>query len=154
MGNMNPKWQRFAEEYLVDLNMTAAYKRAGYKAKGHAAETNAARLLKNAEVQKLVQAGRDKVSQKTLVSVEFVIEGLKEVAQRCMERVPVMAGQGKDRKQAKNAKGEGVWEFDSSGANRAFELLGKHVGAFTENTDDDAPPVQRVEIVIKDGRKV
>lgn len=29
-------------------------------------------------------------------------------------------------------KSEGVWEFDSAGANRALELLGKHLKLFTD----------------------
>lgn len=151
---LTPKQRRFGEEYLVDLNMTAAYKRAGYSACGHSAEVAASRLMSNVELQRFIQENQEKISKKTLVTVEYVVEGLKEVAQRCMQRVPVMVGQGKERKQAKNENGEGVWEFDSSGANRAFELLGKHVGVFSEDAgDEDVTPVKRVEIVIKDGRK-
>jgi phage terminase small subunit len=41
---------RFVHEYAVDWNATAAYKRAAYKATGHAAEVNASRLLKRAHV--------------------------------------------------------------------------------------------------------
>lgn len=33
--------ERFVAEYLIDLNKTAAYKRAGYRARGHSAEVNA-----------------------------------------------------------------------------------------------------------------
>lgn len=153
MSNMNPRWQKFAEEYLVDLNASAAYKRAGYKATGNAAEVCAARLLRNAQVQALIQEGREKVSKKTLVTVAFVIEGLREVAQRCMQRVPVMVGQGKDRKQARTAEGEGVWEFDSSGANRSLELLGKHAGAFSDDDSEDLPMPTVVNVNVINGRK-
>lgn len=48
---LTPKQKRFADEYLIDLNATAAYKRAGYIASGNAAEVNASRLLSNAKVQ-------------------------------------------------------------------------------------------------------
>lgn len=162
MANMNPKWQRFAEEYLVDLNATAAYKRAGYKAIGNAAETAAARLLRNVQVQEFIQAGREKASKKTLVTVEFVINGLKDVAQRCMQRVPVMVGQGKERRQATveiedpktgDRVTAGVWEFDSSGANRSLELLGKHVGAFIESDSEDLPMPTSVTVNVINGRK-
>ena len=44
-GKLSPKQKRFIEEFLLDLNGTAAYKRAGYDAKGHGAEVNAAKLL-------------------------------------------------------------------------------------------------------------
>lgn len=159
---LNPMQERFAHEYLVDLNMTEAYKRAGYKASGHAAETNASRLLKNAEVQKIIQAGRQEVAKKTLVTVGFVIDGLKEVAQRCLQRVPVMVGQGKERKQAQEytedpATGEevlaNVWTFDSGGANRSLELLGKHAGAFAQDDAEDLPMPISVSVSVYDGRK-
>jgi hypothetical protein len=52
---LTAKQRRFAAEYLQDMNATAAYRRAGYKARGHAAEVNACRLLRNAEVQRLVR---------------------------------------------------------------------------------------------------
>ena len=43
--SLNHRHRRFVAEYLVDLNATAAYRRAGYKARGHSAEASAARLL-------------------------------------------------------------------------------------------------------------
>lgn len=46
----NARHERFCQEYLVDRNGSAAYQRAGYEASGNAAETNAARLLRNAQV--------------------------------------------------------------------------------------------------------
>jgi phage terminase small subunit len=51
---LTPKQRKFAEEYCIDLNATAAYIHAGYKARGHAAESNASRLLSNAEIQKAI----------------------------------------------------------------------------------------------------
>jgi phage terminase small subunit len=57
VAELKPKQQRFVEEYLIDLNATAAYKRAGYKGRGRAAENAASRLLGNADVQVAIQAG-------------------------------------------------------------------------------------------------
>lgn len=155
--NLNPRQEAFAREYLVDLNATQAYIRAGYKARGNAAEVNAARLLRNAQVQKIIQAGRQEVAKKTLVTVEYVIEGLKEVAQRCMQRVPVMRKEGKDWVQVteldENGTPQGVWEFDSSGANRSLELLGKHVGAFNADEGEDLPMPTKFIVEVIDGRK-
>ena len=42
--------QRFVEEYARDWNATAAYKRAGYRARGHGAEVNASRLRRRPDV--------------------------------------------------------------------------------------------------------
>ncbi len=47
---LNDMQVRFVEEYLIDLNRTAAYRRAGYKGEGNTAYVNASRLLRNAKV--------------------------------------------------------------------------------------------------------
>jgi phage terminase small subunit len=53
---MRPRHQRFVEEYARDWNATAAYKRAGYLARGHAAEVNASRLCHRPDVDAAVDA--------------------------------------------------------------------------------------------------
>ena len=52
------RWRqaRFVAEYLIDLNATAAYKRAGYRARGHSAEVNASRLRKRPDVRAVCAA--------------------------------------------------------------------------------------------------
>lgn len=70
---LSPKQQRFVDEYLVDLNATAAYRRAGYVARGNAAEVNAARLLRNAQVQAAVASGRAKVAQRLEIDAGRVL---------------------------------------------------------------------------------
>ena len=130
---MTPKQQRFVEEYLIDLNATAAYRRAGYAAKGNAAEVNAARLLRNAQVQEAIVEAQAKRSERTAITADYVLQGIQEVAERCLQRAPVMVGRGEDRTHAKDEEGRDVWEFDAAGANKAFELLGKHLKLFTDN---------------------
>jgi hypothetical protein len=59
MSKLNSKQQRFVQEYLIDLNATAAYKRAGYKCSSDAAaQAHASRLLGNAEVQAITNLGQ------------------------------------------------------------------------------------------------
>jgi phage terminase small subunit len=130
---VNAKQLRFVEEYLIDLNATAAYRRAGYAAKGNAAEVNAARLLRNAKVQEAIVTEQAKRSERTAITADYVLQGIQEVAERCLQRSPVMTGRGEDRAQAVDDEGRHVWEFDAAGANKAFELLGKHLKLFTEN---------------------
>jgi len=69
-----------------------------------------------------------------------------------MQRKAVMAfdHEKKCKVQATNEAGEGVWTFDSSGANRAIELLGKHLGTFSDNinltlTDNIATRLREAE---------
>lgn len=136
---MNDKQKRFAEEYLVDLNATQAAIRAGYSPK--TAGSQGERLLKDADVHAYITEMKAKRTERTQISADFVLTGLKEVALRCLQRVPVMEFDYENRcmMQKTDAAGQGVWEFDSTGANRAFELLGRHAGIFEKDNSQRKP---------------
>ena len=133
--SLNLKQQRFVTEYLKDQNAKQAAIRAGYSKKN--AETIGPRLSRKVQVRTEIETKLQKLQEKTLVTKEFVIGSLKEIANRCMQKVPVMVFDKEEKtlRQAVDEDGEGVWEFDSSGANKSLELLGKHIGAFTEKVD-------------------
>lgn len=76
-SGLSERHERFAREYVIDLNATQAYIRAGYKARGNAAEVNAARLLRNAQVQLFVAALQRDRNQAMELTHERV---LREVA--------------------------------------------------------------------------
>lgn len=65
-----PKVQRFIDEYLVDLNGTAAYQRAGYKAKPTSADANARRLLGNARIYAEIARRQAKTAENLEISRE------------------------------------------------------------------------------------
>lgn len=122
----------FCIEYLVDCNGTQAAIRAGYSE--HTATMQASRLLSKANVRARIAELMEERSKNTLVDAVFVVERLKQVAGRCLQAVPVMIYDpvNKEMVQKVDEDGRAVWEFDSNGANRALELLGKHVGMFTD----------------------
>lgn len=80
MKKPTAKQQRFVDEYLRDLNATAAYKRAGYAAQGNAAEVNAARLLRNAQVQTAVAVAMKARSERTHITQDRVLRELARIA--------------------------------------------------------------------------
>jgi phage terminase small subunit len=55
-SGLRPRHELFVAEYLIDWNATAAYKRAGYRARGHSAEVNASRLRKRPDVRRVCAA--------------------------------------------------------------------------------------------------
>jgi phage terminase small subunit len=77
-GGLNDKQRRFAEEYVVDLNVTAAAKRAGYSER--TAHVIGHKLLKIAKVAALVGKAQAKLSAKTEVNAERVINKLASIA--------------------------------------------------------------------------
>lgn len=138
---MTPKQESFVREYLIDLNASAAYRRAGYKTGN--ADVLGPRMLGNAGISKAIQAAMDERSKRVQITADQVLQNIIDIGQRCMQRWPVMVGQGKDRKQlvehVETEDGEEVlaqvFQFDSNGALRAQELLGKHLKLFTDKTE-------------------
>jgi phage terminase small subunit len=90
---LTPRQQRFVNEYLLDRNGSAAYRRAGYKAKGNAAETGASRLLRNAQVADAVAAAE----QRHLAGLEINARAvLRELARCAFSRLTDVAKWDKD----------------------------------------------------------
>lgn len=155
---MRGKHQEFADGVLADaeMNATRVYMRLYPKCGEEAARRNASRLLTRADIHTYMAERMKERAKRVEITQDFVLGGLKEVAQRCMQQVPVMTWDRQEKRhvQVEDENGQGVWEFDSGGANRALELLGKHLGVFSQDGDDeDAPAPTVVNVNIVDGRK-
>jgi phage terminase small subunit len=75
MDGLNSQQKRFVEEYLVSLNATDAYRKAGYKAHGfNVAEVNASRLLRNAKVAAVINAAKIERSKRNEISADRVLQ--------------------------------------------------------------------------------
>lgn len=139
---MTPKQEAFVREYLIDLNASAAYLRAGYRTGN--SNVCGPRLLANAGIQGSIQQAIAERSKRTEITQDYVLGTIRDTVERCRQRVPVMVGQGKDRKQAQEfvidpETGEeslsDVWAFDAPSVLRGSELLGKHLKLFTDKTE-------------------
>ncbi len=51
----NARWERFAQNIAKGMAIGKAYTAAGYKAKGHTATVNGARLLRNADIKARIE---------------------------------------------------------------------------------------------------
>jgi phage terminase small subunit len=141
---LTPKQAAFVREYLIDLNASAAYRRAGYAGKGRTVEVNSSKLLRNTEVASAIQGAMEDRRKRVEITSDQVLKNIIEIGQRCLQRDPVMIGKGKDRKQLTQEivdpdTGEEilaqVFQFDAQGALRAQELLGKHLKMFTDKVE-------------------
>lgn len=119
---LTPKQQRFCEEYIVDFNATQAAVRAGYSKKT-AYSIGQENLIKP-EIQAEIQASKQKISERTAVTVEYIVEKLQANLARAMEEEAVTDAEGKEI---------GVYKYEGSVANKSIELLGKTIGAFQDN---------------------
>lgn len=71
---LNDRQSRFIDEYLIDFNATAAYKRAGYSATGNAAEVGAHQLLRNPKVAAEVAKRQAQTAQKLGITREEALQ--------------------------------------------------------------------------------
>lgn len=76
MNQLTPKQQRFVEEYLVDLNASAAARRAGYSAK--TAEWQGPQLLTKSHVAAAVALALQARAQRTQIDADWVLRVLAE----------------------------------------------------------------------------
>ena len=121
---LTPKQELFVMEYVVDLNGKQAAIRAGYSAR--TAEVQASRLLSHVKVQTAIRKAQESLVERVEISQEWVIDRLREIVERSMACVPVMGAKGKET---------GVYSFQGAVANRALELLGKHIGMFVDRKE-------------------
>lgn len=108
---LNPKQQRFVEEYLIDLNATQAAIRSGYSEAS--AEVQGHRLLRNDKIARAVQKAMDERAERTEITADFVLEGIVDVVKR--------------------AKVDNEKQHELKG----YELLGKHLELFTDKHKHD-----------------
>ena len=106
---MTDKQQAFVNEYLIDLNATQAAIRAGYSKK--TARSQGQRLLTYADIAAATEVATKERAERTQVSQDEVIDGLKREA---------------------SYFGEGS---SHSARVSAFTQLGRHLGMFTDKTD-------------------
>ena len=120
---LNEKQKQFCEEYIIDLNGTQAAIRAGYS--GKTANRIASELLSKLDIQEYICELKNKRSERVKYSQDELMRDILEVKNRCMQANPVLDKEGNET---------GVWKFDSNGANKALDMLAKHVGFYeTDN---------------------
>ena len=120
---LNEKQKQFCDEYIIDLNGTQAAIRAGYSKKTARAIAN--ELLTKLDIREYICELKNKRSERVKYSQDELMRDILEVKNRCMQANPVLDKEGNET---------GIWKFDSNGANKALDMLAKHVGFYeTDN---------------------
>lgn len=148
MANMTDAQKRFADQYLVDLNATRAYRDA-YPAvkKDETAAAAGARLLRNVNVSVYIDKRQEELRRQTNITQEDVVRELAAIAFSDPTDYAVIKGRGvrytptdeltpvqkKGIQQIKKTKfGVEVIPGDKV---KALELLGRHLGMFTDKQE-------------------
>lgn len=135
---LTAKQLTFCEEYTKDLNATQAAIRAGYSEKS--ANKIASQLWSKLDIQQKIAELMQERSQRVKIDADWVLMAAKKIYDRCMQEEPIL---DRDGNPIKVVDGDGVivaaYKFDSSGANKALDTIGKHVSvqAFNEKVTSE-----------------
>ena len=115
VSKLTGKQELFCKEYIIDLNATQAAVRAKYSEKtaGVIGLENLGKPLIQARLAELMKERAERVQ----IDADWVLRQAVKVHERCMQQEPVIA----------NGEPTGEFRFEHSGANKALELIGKHV---------------------------
>lgn len=172
---LTERQEAFVREYLIDLNATEAYKRAGYKGTGHSAEAAAHRMLRNVEVQAAIQKAIATRAARLEISADKVLQELaligfadigsvldfsgvdptlrpaneiSEAGRKTLASLKVkryLEGHGDDAREVE------VTEFKLWDKLQALANLGKHLGLFPnkiEHTGKDGGPIEIIAVEV------
>lgn len=130
--------QAFVDEYLIDLNASAASVRAGYKGP---ANVVGPRLLANAGIKQALAQKMQERQERAQTTADSVIRDIEAIKSDAMQKV-----EDKDGNPAM---------LNHTAALRACELLGKHFGMFgdkmavtIESTPDDDLDSRIAELLV------
>ena len=150
--SLPPKYKIFADGLIEHGNGRKAAIDAGYAEKS--ASVAASRVKKNGKIEAYLAQVNAISSERAGVTQEYVISNLKEMVERCMQKAKVL-----------DKKGEQIWietpqgdivpayTFNSAGAAKGLELLGKHLGTFDKDKvgDGERPAFVGISINMGEG---
>lgn len=131
---LRPQQILFVHEYELDGNVKRAAIQAGYgKGKSGFSEQAAVaagrKLLRQKNIADYRYARMRELYFDLNISRESIALRLNDVYIHCMEGIPHVVWNS----ETQQYQPDGTYSFDSRGATKALELLGKSVGMFTEN---------------------
>lgn len=115
------------------MNATQAAIRAGYSE--DSAGVIGCENLTKPHIQEAIAAQKQLLADKAELSIAKILDTLKNIQGRCLQSAPVYDRTGKRVIIENQSTGEedcAAYTFDSKGAIKATELLGKHLGMFKE----------------------
>jgi phage terminase small subunit len=116
------KQRMFVAEYLIDLNATQAAIRAGYSVK--TANEQGCRLLANVSIKEALAEAQEARVKRAGITADYVLNSLKKIAD------------------------ESMGAADYNPANKALELLGKHLKLFTDKIEADVKGTLEINVNI------
>ncbi len=149
---LSVKYQLFADGVIEHGNITKAAKDAGYSERS--AHVQGSRLMRHVKIKAYLAQISAISSAKSGITQEYVLHTLKEMVERCMQKAKVLDKKG-DQVYIETAAGDIVpaYTFNSAGAAKGLELLGKHLGTFEKDAakEDERPAFVGISINMGEG---
>jgi phage terminase small subunit len=123
-AKLTARQERFVQEYLATGNGSKAARNAGYSER--TATVQGSRLLANVNIMEAVSKAQKARSERTEIDADYILTRLDEIIERCLQHKEVLDRRG-------NPTGQYI--FDPSSANRALELLGKHLSLWIDRSE-------------------
>jgi phage terminase small subunit len=176
----NSRHEAFARAMVAGMTQHDAYKAAGFKASGHAAEANASRLLKDAEVSDRVAELKKEAASDTVMSAREVLEEFSKIGRSSIQHYVVGGDDTSEVVEAlrdlppahaaaiqeitfdtytegggENAKEVKRVRFKLHDKVGALTALGRHHKVFKERDEPPAPPPpQATELDLEVARRI
>jgi phage terminase small subunit len=129
---LNEKQQRFADEYLIDLNATQAAIRSGYSEK--TAKQQGSRLLSNVDIKAYIDARMAEKKQELIADQDEVLTYLTNVLRgKSQSEIVVVESIGDFMSEARRIQKAP----DEKERLKAAELLGKRYNLFSDKMKVD-----------------
>lgn len=120
---LTTKQEMFCKEYLVDLNATQAAIRAGYSKE--TAQQMGSENLSKPVIAEMIQSLMAERSQRVQIDADYVLGGIKELTERCIQAQPVII----------EGRQTGEYKFEPQAALKGYEMMGRHLKLFTDKTE-------------------
>lgn len=117
---LTDKQRNFVNEYMKDMNASAAYLRAGYQCTEEAARRAGSRLLSNVDIQDEIGQRTDKMQEESGMNVQWVLEKYKNIIENNQVVDPAVA------------KG-------------ALDSVAKHFGMFKDKSEINVTVTKKLE---------
>jgi phage terminase small subunit len=145
---LTAKQKIFADEYLIDLNATRAYKVAYPKVKNdETAAANSSRMLRNAKVEDYIQKRMKDREKRTEITQDMVLKELAKIGFANVTDYVTIEGPYVKVKQTTDMpedklgaiagikEGANGIEIKLNDKGKALELIGRHLGMFKDKLE-------------------
>ena len=135
MTALTPKQERFCQKYIETGNASEAYRQAYNVAnmKPESVNRKAKELIDNVKITARIEALQAEHKARHILTIDTILNDLQNIVDQCLGRKRVTVTLATKDSQTGEAKPIELSKliYDPTGALKAIELMGKHLGMFT-----------------------